>query len=123
MKRLIPPLSQLTIYVAQYLLLPLLVTVYPTDTTTIYLLVFSSAFLVSGIAMLRSHAGLSGWLISVVLYPVLVALYHPEHWFGIGYGMFALPAIMIMILSATVLLGELAAFLCVKVGKRLFHLS
>lgn len=106
----LPGASQVVLFIIQFFLLPVIIHIYPSDAArqSIALVLTTAVTTV----LFGFHARkIIYWLLSYLLYILLVILYHPDYLYGIGYGMFAAPIFSIIPLCALVLIVELAALL------------
>ena len=113
----LPCASQVVLYVIQFFLLPAIIHIYPTDASRQSIaLIFTTA--VTTVLFGIHTRKILFWLLSFILYILLVVLYHPDYLYGIGYGMFAAPIFSIIPLCALVLIVELASLLILWIINR-----
>ena len=121
MKKLLASLiSQLTIYVVQFLLLPAVVHIYPSDSHRNFMAISITTAVISIVGMLLFSDQLRFWLGTIVIYAILVLIYHPDNLYGIGYGMFANDIISIVVLTFNVMAVQIVCWIVVKTVKMVF---
>lgn len=75
---------------------------------------------ISIVGMLLFSDQLRFWLGTIVIYAILVLIYHPDNLYGIGYGMFANDIISIVVLTFNVMAVQIVCWIVVKTVKRVF---
>lgn len=108
-KVVVPAFTTILLYIIQYIILPHIIIIYPSDVERVYLTIILSTLLIVLPTMAFLADRFRYWLIFLLLYPILVVLYHPANIYGIGYGMFSIGLLTIVFLTIAVLLTE---FLC-----------
>lgn len=120
MKKIIALLiSQITIYLIQFLLVPIVIHIYPSDLHGNFVAICTTTAIITIAGMLMFTDKLRLWLNTIVIYAILVFIYHPNHLYGIGYGMFTNNSIQIVVLIFTVIVIQMVCWIFVKCLKLL----
>lgn len=122
-KIILPFVSQIVVYIVQYIVIINSVSIYPSDIEKICIVIISSTFLTVAPIMFLVVSKLRYWLLSYPLYPFCIIIYHPQNAYGIGYGMFAIESIAILLLSLLVVFTEIICWCIIRIIKRIVYMK
>lgn len=115
-KKHIPILMQMILYIIQFVIIPSIIDIYPSDVHRHFLIIAVTTMVVSLIGMILFSCYFRYWVLGGLIYFILVNIYHPTYIYGIDYGI--LPKIISIIgLMIMILLFEFAMWVLIKLYK------
>ncbi len=118
-KVLSPIISQVVLYVLQFLILPSVYYVSPFDILRSSIVVFLSTLVITIIGMSFFSDSFRGWFLGLLLHFALMLVYHPDNVYGIGNGMFDFDIITMLFVSLLIMVTQISVWLFLKLLKRI----
>ena len=119
-KRLLSPIiSQIILYVLQFVILPSVYYVSPFDVLRSSVVILLSTLIVTIVGMSFFSDSLRGWFLGLLLHFVLMLAYHPDNIYGIGNGMFDFDIITISFVSLLIMVTQVFVWIFLKVLNRI----
>lgn len=106
--------GQILLYAVQYLIIPRLFWISPSDTARNITAIVLSTGIIALVWMLAVSDKLVGWILGIIPYFLLILAFHPAYSYGIGNGMFDFDILTIVILSFFVMATEIAVWSIIK---------
>ena len=118
-KQIIQPiLLQIALFLIQFVIIPSVYYISPYDTARCLVVIISTTTFVLIFGMVK-YKRLLGWLLGLIVYGVLIMLYHPNNIYGIGNGIFDFDVITITIFIFLNFAIQLIILCCIKLFHRL----
>ena len=118
-KQIIQPiLLQIVLFLIQFVIIPSFYYISPYDTARCLVVIISTTSLVLVFGMIK-YKRLLGWLLGLIVYGVLIMLYHPNNIYGIGNGIFDFDIITISIFIFLNFIIQFIIWCCIKLLHKL----
>ena len=107
-------LFQIGLYVLQYIIIPVLFKISPTDINGNCIIIIITTVLVSGVGIYYVTQ-LRYWCSTITLYYVLIQIYHPQNTYGLDYSShIPFTRISVYVLTVLVLIAQIILYLFIK---------
>lgn len=103
------------LYILQYYVVPLVITIYPSDKAGIRLMFLLTTCITVVFFEMKKCIQIKWWILGSILYLILIFLYHPDGIYGIGNTPFVPALISILVIYAGVLVSLIVAVILVKI--------
>ena len=108
---IVSSIVQFALFFLQYVILPAIYTIYPSDAEQILNAISISSISTYIAAMsFNKKIKLRYWIFSFPVYVIATSIYHPQNIYGIGYGMFGIPWFTIVFLALVVFVCEILSW-------------